>query len=233
VADCRAGDAVTLVGWGTQVHVLLEVADLVQEKLNVSCEVIDLVSILPWDAELVCKVGNLISRSRSSFLSLSLSLSRDLLLWSPRERSRQRRADMSFLYLYLIRSSYRDNASVRGNLTFSADAEFQGSQNRVSFSSLRPKFRSFFFFFWFHSSAFGISKRTFRLRKTIGYTYAGRYLSRYSRSRFAKSGRIIESPFALSLEDRARIRHRGSIYAATFRIVSSTEWKRMLNRRVQ
>ncbi|KYN43431.1 2-oxoisovalerate dehydrogenase subunit beta, mitochondrial [Trachymyrmex septentrionalis] len=51
----RSGDAVTLVGWGTQVHVLLEVADLVQEKLGVSCEVIDLVSILPWDAELVCK----------------------------------------------------------------------------------------------------------------------------------------------------------------------------------
>lgn len=51
----RPGDAVTLVGWGTQVHVLLEVADLVQEKLGVSCEVIDLVSILPWDTELVCK----------------------------------------------------------------------------------------------------------------------------------------------------------------------------------
>jgi len=49
---------VTLVGWGTQVHVLLEVADLVQKKLGVSCEVIDLVSILPWDAELVCKVGD-------------------------------------------------------------------------------------------------------------------------------------------------------------------------------
>jgi len=49
---------VTLIGWGTQVHILLEVADLVQEKLGVSCEVIDLVSILPWDAELVCKVGN-------------------------------------------------------------------------------------------------------------------------------------------------------------------------------
>lgn len=54
----RVGDAVTLVGWGTQVHVLLEVADLVQKKLDVSCEVIDLISILPWDAELVCKVGN-------------------------------------------------------------------------------------------------------------------------------------------------------------------------------
>ncbi|KAL6265042.1 hypothetical protein P5V15_005133 [Pogonomyrmex californicus] len=51
----RSGDAVTLVGWGTQVHVLLEVADLAREKLGVSCEVIDLVSILPWDAELVCE----------------------------------------------------------------------------------------------------------------------------------------------------------------------------------
>ncbi|CAD1477932.1 unnamed protein product [Heterotrigona itama] len=51
----HVGDAVTLVGWGTQVHVLLEVADLVEEELGVSCEVIDLVSILPWDTELVCK----------------------------------------------------------------------------------------------------------------------------------------------------------------------------------
>lgn len=54
--DLYVGDVVTLVGWGTQVHVLLEVADLVQEELGASCEVIDLVSILPWDTELVCKV---------------------------------------------------------------------------------------------------------------------------------------------------------------------------------
>lgn len=68
VLRCCVGDAVTLIGWGTQVHVLLEVADLVQEKLDVSCEVIDLISILPWDAELVCKVDII------QFLSLSLSL---------------------------------------------------------------------------------------------------------------------------------------------------------------
>jgi len=53
---------VTLVGWGTQVHVLLEVADLVQKKLGASCEVIDLVSILPWDTELVCEVNNYYGR---------------------------------------------------------------------------------------------------------------------------------------------------------------------------
>lgn len=51
------GDAVTLVGWGTQVHVLLEVAEMVKEILDASCEVIDLISILPWDKETVCKVS--------------------------------------------------------------------------------------------------------------------------------------------------------------------------------
>ena len=36
---------------------LREVADLAAERLNVSCEVIDLVSILPWDRETIFKVG--------------------------------------------------------------------------------------------------------------------------------------------------------------------------------
>ena len=39
----------TLIGWGTQVHVLREVAQIAEEKLGISCEVIDLVSVLPWD----------------------------------------------------------------------------------------------------------------------------------------------------------------------------------------
>lgn len=47
------GSDVTLIGWGTQVHVLREVATLAQERLGVSCEVIDLISILPWDQETV------------------------------------------------------------------------------------------------------------------------------------------------------------------------------------
>merc|ERR1712203_1209727 len=51
----REGSDVTLIGWGTQVHVLQEVADLALEKLGVNCEVIDLVSILPWDRETVFK----------------------------------------------------------------------------------------------------------------------------------------------------------------------------------
>ncbi|KAK4881331.1 hypothetical protein RN001_004650 [Aquatica leii] len=51
----QEGDAVTLIGWGTQVHVLMEVAQLAKSKFNVDCEVIDLVSILPWDKDTICK----------------------------------------------------------------------------------------------------------------------------------------------------------------------------------
>ncbi|GBP47681.1 2-oxoisovalerate dehydrogenase subunit beta, mitochondrial [Eumeta japonica] len=50
----REGDALTMIAWGTQVHVLLEVAEMASEKLGVHCEVIDLMSILPWDEETVC-----------------------------------------------------------------------------------------------------------------------------------------------------------------------------------
>ncbi|XP_046962931.1 2-oxoisovalerate dehydrogenase subunit beta, mitochondrial [Vanessa cardui] len=49
----REGDAATLIGWGTQVHVLLEVAQMAQEQLGANCEVIDLMSILPWDQDTV------------------------------------------------------------------------------------------------------------------------------------------------------------------------------------
>ncbi|XP_076307780.1 2-oxoisovalerate dehydrogenase subunit beta, mitochondrial-like isoform X2 [Tachypleus tridentatus] len=51
----QEGDHVTLVGWGTQVHVLKDVCQLAQDKLNVSCELIDLVSILPWDKDTIAK----------------------------------------------------------------------------------------------------------------------------------------------------------------------------------
>ncbi|XP_063824424.1 2-oxoisovalerate dehydrogenase subunit beta, mitochondrial [Ostrinia nubilalis] len=50
----REGDGATLIGWGTQIHVLLEVAQLAQDKLGLACDVIDLMSILPWDEETVC-----------------------------------------------------------------------------------------------------------------------------------------------------------------------------------
>ncbi|BES92662.1 2-oxoisovalerate dehydrogenase subunit beta [Nesidiocoris tenuis] len=49
------GDQVTMIGWGTQVHVLCEVAEMAKEKHNISCEVIDLCTILPWDEDTVYK----------------------------------------------------------------------------------------------------------------------------------------------------------------------------------
>lgn len=49
----RQGSDVTLIAWGTQVHVMREVADMAEANLGISCEVIDLVSILPWDREAV------------------------------------------------------------------------------------------------------------------------------------------------------------------------------------
>ncbi|ENN83022.1 hypothetical protein YQE_00615, partial [Dendroctonus ponderosae] len=49
------GSDLTLIGWGTQVHVLKEVAALLKRDYQVSAEVIDLVSILPWDVETVCQ----------------------------------------------------------------------------------------------------------------------------------------------------------------------------------
>ncbi|MGH0147351.1 UNVERIFIED_CONTAM: hypothetical protein FKN15_010679 [Acipenser sinensis] len=52
----QEGSDVTLVAWGTQVHVMREVANMAQEKLGVSCELIDLQTILPWDTDTVCKV---------------------------------------------------------------------------------------------------------------------------------------------------------------------------------
>lgn len=50
----KQGDAATLIGWGTQIHVLLEVAQMAEEKHGIKCDVIDLQSILPWDEETVC-----------------------------------------------------------------------------------------------------------------------------------------------------------------------------------
>lgn len=42
-----------------------EVANMAQDKLGVSCEVIDLQTILPWDIETVCKVGHTDGRTHT------------------------------------------------------------------------------------------------------------------------------------------------------------------------
>uniref|UniRef100_A0A915PZS8 2-oxoisovalerate dehydrogenase subunit beta, mitochondrial n=1 Tax=Setaria digitata TaxID=48799 RepID=A0A915PZS8_9BILA len=52
----REGKDVTVVSWGTQVHVAFDAANLVEKEIGVSCEVIDLRTILPWDVDTVTKI---------------------------------------------------------------------------------------------------------------------------------------------------------------------------------
>ncbi|UYV63282.1 BCKDHB [Cordylochernes scorpioides] len=49
------GSDLTLVGWGTQVQVLREVAALAEKSYGVKCELIDLCTINPWDKETIAK----------------------------------------------------------------------------------------------------------------------------------------------------------------------------------
>ena len=60
-----AGSDVTVVGWGTQIHVLRDVCKMAKDELGVNCELIDLRTILPWDEETVIKVC-VISKVKSS-----------------------------------------------------------------------------------------------------------------------------------------------------------------------
>ncbi|KAG1655586.1 hypothetical protein FOA52_005885 [Chlamydomonas sp. UWO 241] len=59
-----AGIDVTLVGWGPQVQVLQAAAQKAQTENGVSCEVIDLRTLMPWDVDTVCesvgKTGRLV-----------------------------------------------------------------------------------------------------------------------------------------------------------------------------
>eukprot|EP00756_Hemistasia_phaeocysticola_P028642 Hpha_TRINITY_DN16186_c1_g7::TRINITY_DN16186_c1_g7_i1::g.3075::m.3075/K00167/BCKDHB, bkdA2; 2-oxoisovalerate dehydrogenase E1 component beta subunit len=60
----RKGTDMTLVAWGTQVQRMLDAAEEVEKEDGISCEVIDLQSLIPWDTECVAnsvrKTGRLI-----------------------------------------------------------------------------------------------------------------------------------------------------------------------------
>ena len=56
------GSDVTLVSWGTQLHVAREAAEMAQEKLGISTEVIDIRTIVPWDQDTVINVSTLGAR---------------------------------------------------------------------------------------------------------------------------------------------------------------------------
>lgn len=48
----KHGSDITLVGWGTQMHVLKKAAEEAEKK-GISCELIDLRTLLPWDVDTV------------------------------------------------------------------------------------------------------------------------------------------------------------------------------------
>jgi 2-oxoisovalerate dehydrogenase E1 component beta subunit len=50
----REGKDVTVIGWGAQMRVL-DTACVLAEKEGISCELIDLQTIVPWDTETVMK----------------------------------------------------------------------------------------------------------------------------------------------------------------------------------
>jgi pyruvate/2-oxoglutarate/acetoin dehydrogenase E1 component len=51
-----AGDHVTVVGYGSQIQVLRAACDAAKKQLGVSCELIDLRTILPWDQQTIVEV---------------------------------------------------------------------------------------------------------------------------------------------------------------------------------
>ena len=51
-----AGNDVTLLGYGAQIQVLRHARRMAQEQLNVSCDLIDLRTVLPWDVDTVANV---------------------------------------------------------------------------------------------------------------------------------------------------------------------------------
>ena len=59
----KLGSDITLLAWGAQVEIIEKAAEMAEEQ-GISCEVIDLASILPWDIETVCssveKTGRLL-----------------------------------------------------------------------------------------------------------------------------------------------------------------------------
>lgn len=54
----RPGSDVTVVGWGAQLRVLEAACDLAQKQYGINAELIDLQTILPWDADTIEKSVN-------------------------------------------------------------------------------------------------------------------------------------------------------------------------------
>eukprot|EP00042_Codosiga_hollandica_P047667 m.521030 g.521030 ORF g.521030 m.521030 type:complete len:86 (+) comp57498_c0_seq10:775-1032(+) len=62
------GEHVTVVGYGSQIQVLRAACATAEQKLGVSCELIDLRTIVPWDEETIINVRSALCMSSFSFL---------------------------------------------------------------------------------------------------------------------------------------------------------------------
>jgi len=49
----QQGTDITVVGWGAQLHVLAEACNKAKNDLGISCELIDLRTLYPWDTDTV------------------------------------------------------------------------------------------------------------------------------------------------------------------------------------
>ena len=54
----RTGADVTVVGWGGQLRVLEAACDMAEKERGISCELIDLRTLMPWDVETVRSKGD-------------------------------------------------------------------------------------------------------------------------------------------------------------------------------
>ena len=74
-AHTQPGSDVTVVGYGSQLQILRQACEMAYEELGVSCELIDLRTILPWDEDTVinvCAVQNILQSIYRYCVLLSL-----------------------------------------------------------------------------------------------------------------------------------------------------------------
>ena len=67
-----------MVGYGSQLQVLRQAISMAKDELGVSCELIDLRTIVPWDVDTVAQVGlrfrqNIKQQMQSKYYFLTVS----------------------------------------------------------------------------------------------------------------------------------------------------------------
>lgn len=75
------GSDVTVIGYGAQIQPLRQACIVAKEQLGVSCELIDLRTIVPWDEDTVIKVSALFFITDNSRSYLFCSLYAKLVAW--------------------------------------------------------------------------------------------------------------------------------------------------------